>query len=101
MFVPEIHRQRLSGWPEHYPWIEQEGLGYFRKRLSDARRDVEFGMQVTLEHFGTRAAQLQALDILQFKLDVLWAMLDAMYLAYVLDLPPYFNVEEPTDDDHA
>jgi len=25
---------------------------------------------------------------------VLWSMLDAMYLAYVLDMPPYFTVEE-------
>jgi pyrroloquinoline-quinone synthase len=29
-----------------------------------------------------------------FKLDVLWSMLDAMYLAYMLDMPPYFSVEE-------
>lgn len=33
-------------------------------------------------------------DILQFKLDVLWSMADAMYLAYVNDMPPYFNVEK-------
>ena len=37
---------------------------------------------MTLEHFRTRAEQERALDILQFKLDVLWAMLDAMQFAY-------------------
>ena len=37
---------------------------------------------MTLEHFATRAAQERALDILQFKLDVLWSMLDAMQLEY-------------------
>lgn len=99
LFAPEIHRQRLSGWPEHYPWIEAEGLGYFRKRLSEARRDVEYGLQLTLDYFDTRVAQERALDILQFKLDVLWSMLDAMYLAYVLDMPPYFNVPKSSDDD--
>ena len=34
------------------------------------------------------------MQILQFKLDVLWSMLDAMYLAYVLEMPPYFTVKE-------
>jgi pyrroloquinoline-quinone synthase len=39
---------------------------------------VEHGLRVTLEYFTTRAAQQRALDILQFKLDVLWSMLDAI-----------------------
>lgn len=99
LFAPEIHRQRLRGWPDHYPWIDDQGLGYFRKRLSEARRDVEFGLKVTLDYFETRAAQERALGILQFKLDVLWTMLDAMYLAYVADMPPYFSVPEPDNDD--
>jgi len=43
---------------------------------------VEHGLEVTLEHFRARDEQQRALDILQFKLDVLWAMLDAMQLTY-------------------
>ena len=35
-----------------------------------------------LERFATRAAQERALQVLQFKLDVLWQMNDAMALAY-------------------
>jgi pyrroloquinoline-quinone synthase len=82
LFAPQIHRERLASWPEHYPWIDAAGYAYFRKRLSEARRDVEHGLKVTLDHFRTRAEQERALAILQFKLDVLWAMLDAMQLAY-------------------
>ncbi|MBV8910731.1 MAG: pyrroloquinoline-quinone synthase PqqC [Gammaproteobacteria bacterium] len=82
LFAPEIHRQRLAGWPEHYPWIDRAGLGYFQSRVSLARRDVEFGLAVTLERFTTRAAQERALAVLRFKLDVLWQMNDAMALAY-------------------
>jgi pyrroloquinoline-quinone synthase len=82
LFAPEIHKERLAGWPQHYPWIEPSGYAYFRKRLSEARRDVEHGLAVTLKHFRTRAEQERALEILQFKLDVLWAMLDAMQLEY-------------------
>jgi pyrroloquinoline-quinone synthase len=82
LFAPEIHRQRLASWPEHYPWIERSGLAYFQSRVSRARRDVEFGLAVTLERFNTRAAQERALEILQFKLDILWQMNDAMAAAY-------------------
>lgn len=78
LFAPHIHQQRLNHWPDHYPWIDTEGLGYFRKRLSEARRDVEHGLALTLQYFDTRPLQERALDILQFKLDVLWSMLDAM-----------------------
>jgi pyrroloquinoline-quinone synthase len=82
LFAPEIHRQRLASWPEHYPWIDAAGLSYFQSRVSRARRDVEFGLALTLERFDTRPAQERALQVLQFKLDVLWQMNDAMALAY-------------------
>jgi len=82
LFAPEIHRQRLAGWPQHYPWIEAAGLEYFQSRVSRARRDVEFALEVTLGRFTTRAAQERALEVLQFKLDILWQMNDAMALAY-------------------
>jgi pyrroloquinoline-quinone synthase len=64
-----------------YPWINPEGMQYFKNRLTQARRDVEQGLQVTLDYFGqTRALQERALEILQFKLDVLWVMADAIML---------------------
>jgi pyrroloquinoline-quinone synthase len=86
LFAPEIHRQRLSNWPQHYPWIESSGLQYFRNRVSQARRDVEQGLQVTLGYFDTRPLQERALQVLQFKLDVLWSMNDAMALRYGVKL---------------
>lgn len=82
LFAPAIHRQRLSSWPEHYPWIEQDGLQYFRSRVSLAQRDVNHGLAVTLAYFKTRDQQERALQVLKFKLDVLWAMNDAMAQHY-------------------
>ena len=82
LFAPQIHKQRLANWPEHYPWIDRAGLHYFQSRVSLARRDVEFSLAVTLDRFTTRAAQERALEILQFKLDVLWQMNDAMAQRY-------------------
>lgn len=97
LFAPDIHQRRLDNWPQHYSWIDPTGYQYFRSRLSEARRDVEHGLAVTLDHFVTRAQQQQALRILQFKLDVLWSMLDAMTMAYVHNTPPYHCCEIPGD----
>ncbi|CCD35890.1 unnamed protein product [Candidatus Paraburkholderia kirkii UZHbot1] len=38
MFAPQIHKDRLATWPEHYKWIEPEGLAYFRSRVSLAQK---------------------------------------------------------------
>ncbi|NOT66176.1 MAG: pyrroloquinoline-quinone synthase PqqC [Methylotenera sp.] len=87
LFAPHIHQQRISSWPTMYPWIKEEGLTYFKKRLTEARRDVEQGLDVTLNYFSTsREMQMKALDILQFKLNILWVMADSIMLASTLEI---------------
>jgi len=82
MFAPQIHKDRLATWPQHYPWIDSAGLAYFRSRIPLAQRDVEHGLKVTLAHFTRRDQQERALTILQFKLDILWSMLDSIEKAF-------------------
>jgi pyrroloquinoline-quinone synthase len=53
---------------------------------------VEHGLAITLDHFRSREQQIRATEILQFKLDILWSMLDAIWLAYIDHKPPYFNI---------
>ena len=91
LFAPTIHQKRLATWPEHYPWIDPNGYQYFRTRLSEARRDVEHGLAITLDYFKAFEQQQQAMGILQLKLDILWSMLDAMQLAYVYEEPPFHS----------
>ena len=98
LFAPSIHRRRLANWPEHYPWIGKEGYQYFRRRLDEAPRDVVNGLEITLDSFRTRAEQEHALGILGFKLDVLWTMLDAMWIAYVDGKTPYWNTTGDRND---
>ncbi len=91
LFAPKIHQKRLDKWPEHYPWIDEKGYNYFRNRLSEARRDVQHGLDITLDYYKTREDQKRMLGILQFKLDILWTMLDCMWMAYIEKKPPYHN----------
>lgn len=84
LFAPKIHKQRLENWPEHYPWVESEGLQYFQNRLSQARRDVEHGLEFVLDYFNTPERQKRALEILKLKLDILWSLSDTIMIHYPL-----------------
>lgn len=86
LFAPRIHADRLAGWPSLYPWIAPEGLSYFRSRIPLASRDVEHGLEIARRWCATRARQERAVAILNFKLDVLWCLLDAVERAYPDDL---------------
>jgi pyrroloquinoline-quinone synthase len=86
LFASDIHKQRLASWPQHYPWVGSAGLQYFQSRVKLAQRDVDFGLAFTLRHFHTQALQDRAIEILKFKLDVLWQMNDAMALAFKIPL---------------
>lgn len=94
LFAPKAHERRLASWPDHYPWIDESGYEYFRSRLREARRDVEHGLRITLDSCDTREKQERMLGILKFKLDVLWTMLDGMWLAYVVGMPPYAGIPD-------
>jgi pyrroloquinoline-quinone synthase len=85
LFAPSMRRERLANWPLHYPWIEPAGLAYFRAYTPAVKRDLQHGLRVTLGHFRTRAAQTRALEILRFKLDLLWSILDALQMRYGLE----------------
>ena len=91
LYAPKIHQKRLDNWPDLYPWIDKKGYQYFRKRLTEARRDVQHGLDITLDYYKTREEQEYALTVLQFKLDILWTMLDCMWMAYIEKKPPFYN----------
>ena len=91
LFAPKIHQKRLDNWPDLYPWIDKKGYQYFRKRLTEARREVQHGLDITLDYYKTREEQEYALTVLQFKLDILWTMLDCMWMAYIEKKPPFYN----------
>ena len=83
LFAPGIHAERIAGMLEHYDFISEELVAYFRKRLDQAPRDSEFALKFVLENARSSEQQQAVLNALKFKTDVLWAQLDALYFAYV------------------
>lgn len=96
LFAPTIHRERIAGMLENYDFIDDSVMGYFRRRLDQAPRDVAFALEYVKRNARTPEAQAAALDALRFKCNVLWAQLDALYLAYVSPgmIPPGAFVPE-------
>ena len=78
LFAPDLMAERLAAFERHYPWIDHQGLDYFRARLTQAPRDSEHALQVVTQRCRTPDQQAAALAALAFKCDVLWSMLDAI-----------------------
>jgi pyrroloquinoline-quinone synthase len=82
LFAPDLMATRLAAFEKFYPWISPSGLDYFRRRTSQARRDSDEALTITLEYCNTPELQRHAVRALQFKCDLLWSMLDAIHQAY-------------------
>ncbi|MFE7171378.1 pyrroloquinoline-quinone synthase PqqC [Streptomyces sp. NPDC057616] len=76
--APDLMRTRIEAFERHYPWIEADGLAYFRTRVSQGRRDSREALDLVLGWARTRDEQERAVAALRFKCDVLWSLLDAV-----------------------
>src|SRR5207248_7597273 len=82
LFAPDLMATRLVAFEKYYSWIDSRGLDYFRRRVTQARRDSDEALAMTLDHCDTPELQREAVRALQFKCDLLWSMLDAIHHAY-------------------
>jgi len=82
LFSRNLIALRMDRLREYYPWLSS-GLDYFTGRLTQAPEDAEFALAWVVKHARTREEQDAAHAALRAKCDILWAMLDALYFAYV------------------
>lgn len=83
MFVPDILAERIPAMLAAYPFVSAQTLGYFDDRKVLAPRDAAFALAYVKRHADTPEKQRAVVAALEFKCAVLWAMLDALYFAYV------------------
>jgi len=89
LFSPDIINERVSGMLAHYDFVSRETLAYFTARPPQAQRDSDFALAYVKQHAHTRAEQDAVIRALEFKTDVLWVQLDALWGAYVAGaIPP-------------
>ena len=82
LFAPDLMAARLAAFEKFYGWIDSRGLEYFRRRISQARRDSDEALTITLEYCNAPELQREAVRALEFKCDVLWSILDAIHHGY-------------------
>jgi len=89
LFAPGIHEERISGMLEHYNFVNNDTMSYFKRRLTQAPRDANFALHYVKEHATTPEQRAAVCNALIFKTNVLWVQLDALYYAYVEgNIPP-------------
>jgi coenzyme PQQ biosynthesis protein C len=96
LFSPGIINERVAGMLANYDFVTRETLAYFDKRPPQAARDSDFALDYVRRFAVTPESQQAVLAALEFKCDVLWAMLDALSHAYVAPkhVPPGAFVPE-------
>jgi pyrroloquinoline-quinone synthase len=82
LFAPDLMARRLEAFQTHYKWVPSWGFDYFQRRLTQARKDSDSALDLTLRYCTTPELQQAAVKALSFKCDILWAMLDAIDLKY-------------------
>jgi coenzyme PQQ biosynthesis protein C len=83
LFSPVIISERIEGMLANYDFVTRETLAYFDRRPPQAQRDSDFALDFVKRQARTPDSQASVLAALEFKCDVLWAMLDALHHAYV------------------
>ena len=81
-FSPEIMSNRLKAWETHYPWVDPAMLEYFRGRIGRAKVDSGEAVEFVVAHATTRELQERCVEALIRKCEILWALVDAVSLAY-------------------
>jgi pyrroloquinoline-quinone synthase len=81
MFAPDLMSRRIAAWEQHYPWVGREALGYFRARVTRARRDGEEGLAFVIAGATSRALQEACVAALVKKTEILWHLLDCVAAA--------------------
>ena len=99
LFAGDIMATRIAAFETHYPWVDPEGLAYFRSRTGQAPRDAAFGLRFVQEQARTREDQERCVAAVERKCEILWSLLDAVESAHRrLRLSPHALLRDDDED---
>jgi len=78
LFNHEVYNARIANWPEHYPWINRISYEYYIEKIGNSVKDVDSSLDYILDHYKTKEEQRYALQLVDFKINILWYMLDVI-----------------------
>jgi pyrroloquinoline-quinone synthase len=77
-FAPDLLRERVLAWEQHYPWVRSDALDYFRQRVPRARRDSEEALTFVVNEARSAAMEDRCVAALVAKAEILWQILDSI-----------------------
>jgi pyrroloquinoline-quinone synthase len=83
LFAPMLMTHRLQAWKLYYPWVSTEALGYFQMRIARASQDSKQALEYVVQRAVTYELQERCVQALIKKAEILWRLLDCMYVAYI------------------
>jgi hypothetical protein len=97
LFAGDIMGARIAAFEKHYPWVDADGLRYFRSRTVQAPADARYGLAFVLENARTLEDQDRCAAALERKCEILWSLLDAIENAHAA--PVFARAAQPRLDD--
>jgi pyrroloquinoline-quinone synthase len=97
LFAGDIMGERIAAFEKHYPWVDADGLRYFRSRTVQAPADARHGLAFVLEHARSEADQERCAAALERKCEILWSLLDAIEHAHAV--PAFARAAQPRLED--
>jgi pyrroloquinoline-quinone synthase len=83
LFAPALMSTRIAAWERHYPWVDADGLAYFRTRVAQASDDSRQALAFVIARAVSAEEQDRCVAALVRKTEILWHILDCLYAAYV------------------
>jgi pyrroloquinoline-quinone synthase len=84
LFAGDIMGQRIAAFERHYPWVDADGLRYFRSRTVQAPADARQGLAFVLANAHGDADRDRCAAALERKCEILWGLLDAIENAHAV-----------------
>jgi pyrroloquinoline-quinone synthase len=82
LFAGDIMGERIAAFEKHYPWVDADGLRYFRSRTVQAPADARHGLAFVLASAQTIEDRDRCAAALERKCEILWSLLDAIEHAH-------------------
>lgn len=80
-FAGNLLSVRIDAWLQHYPYVSEEALAYFRQRVTRSQVDAEHALGFVREHARSEEQKARCLQAFEKKCAILWRLLDAVYIA--------------------
>jgi pyrroloquinoline-quinone synthase len=80
-FASNLLSVRIDAWLQHYPYVSEEALAYFRRRVTRSQIDAQYALGFVRQHARTEEQKEGCLLAFEKKCSILWRLLDAVYIA--------------------